>query len=102
MTTTIEPATAGEVYTADGKPHPTNTRAALVKTAKKYAKHECWFGIEQEYTFFKDGRPYGFPVGGFPAPQGGYYCGVGADEERIQCPGTSALVRHGVPASRAA
>jgi glutamine synthetase len=51
-----------------------------VKAAKKYAKHECWFGIEQEYTFFKDGRPYGFPIGGFPAPQGGYYCGVGADE----------------------
>ena len=69
-----------EVYSADGKPHPTNTRAPLVKVAKKYAKHDCWFGIEQEYTFFKDGRPYGFPVGGFPAPQGGYYCGVGADE----------------------
>ncbi|MET0143667.1 MAG: glutamine synthetase GlnII [Ilumatobacteraceae bacterium] len=70
-----------EVYSADGKPHPTNTRAALVKTAKKYAKHESWFGIEQEYTFFKDGRPYGFPIGGgYPAPQGGYYCGVGADE----------------------
>ena len=69
-----------EVYSADGKPHPTNTRAALVKTAKKYAKHEALFGIEQEYTFFKDGRPYGFPIGGFPAPQGGYYCGVGSDE----------------------
>ena len=50
----------------------------LVKTAKKYAKHECLFGIEQEYTFFKDGRPFGFPIGGFPAPQGGYYCGVGS------------------------
>ena len=57
--------------------HP---RRRCVKTAKKYAKHESLFGIEQEYTFFKDGRPYGFPIGGFPAPQGGYYCGVGSDE----------------------
>lgn len=24
--------------------------------------------------------PYGFPVGGYPAPQGPYYCGVGADK----------------------
>src|SRR5262249_21724433 len=65
-----------EVYLVDGKPHPSNTRSLLVKTAKKYAKHECLFGIEQEYTFFKEGRPYGFPQGGFPAPQGGYYCGI--------------------------
>ena len=69
-----------EVYTVDGKPHATNTRDACARTAKRYAKHEPIFGIEQEYTFFKDGRPYGFPVGGFPAPQGGYYCGVGSDE----------------------
>ena len=69
-----------EVWGANDKPHPTNTRAALVKTAKKYASHEPLFGIEQEYTFMKDGRPYGFPIGGFPAPQGGYYCGVGSDE----------------------
>jgi glutamine synthetase len=69
-----------EVMLVSGKPHPTNTRAALTRTAKKYKKHEALFGIEQEYTFFKDGRPLGFPPGGFPAPQGGYYCGVGDDE----------------------
>ena len=69
-----------EVYLAKTmKPHPTNTRAACVKAAKKYAKHEMIFGLEQEYTMMKlDGSPYGFPDGGFPGPQGPYYCGVGA------------------------
>ena len=57
--------------------HP---RASAPRWPTKYADQEPIFGIEQEYTFFKDGRPYGFPFGGFPAPQGGYYCGVGADE----------------------
>ncbi len=69
-----------EVLTTDFEPHESNTRAACVEVAEKYASYESWFGIEQEYTFFKDGRPHGWPVGGFPAPQGGYYCGVGADE----------------------
>jgi glutamine synthetase len=69
-----------DVLTVDMEPHPSNTRAALVDVAAKYADQEPWFGIEQEYTFFKDGRPYGFPMGGYPAPQGGYYCGVGFDE----------------------
>lgn len=69
-----------EVWTPDDKPHPTNQRAKLRVVAEKYAHHECWFGIEQEYTLFKDGRPHGWPAGGFPKPQGGYYCGVGADE----------------------
>jgi glutamine synthetase len=69
-----------EVLNVDMTPHESNTRAACVETAERYAEHEAWFGIEQEYTFFKDGRPHGWPIGGFPAPQGGYYCGVGADE----------------------
>ncbi len=69
-----------EVLNVDMTPHASNTRAQAVATAERYADHEAWFGIEQEYTFFKDGRPHGWPVGGFPAPQGGYYCGVGADE----------------------
>ena len=69
-----------EVLLINMKPHPTNTRAALAATAKKYAKHEMWFGIEQEYTFFDGIKPLGWPDNGFPAPQFGYYCGVGADE----------------------
>ncbi|HIJ11550.1 TPA: glutamine synthetase [Candidatus Woesearchaeota archaeon] len=67
-----------EVYLANGEPHPTNTRALLRATAKRLASEEFWFGIEQEYTFFKEGRPLGFPKEGYPAPQGPYYCGVGA------------------------
>ena len=64
------------------RPHKTNTRAELVKVAKKYASHEMWFGMEQEYTLFQEGRPMGWPAEGYyyPAPQGPYYCGVGAIE----------------------
>ena len=68
-----------EVYEANGDPHPTNTRAHLREVAKKHAKHDAWFGIEQEYTLFRDGRPLGFPGIGFPGPQGPYYCAVGVD-----------------------
>ncbi|MCZ7413958.1 MULTISPECIES: glutamine synthetase [unclassified Streptomyces] len=69
-----------EVFNIDDTPHPSNTRALLRPLAEKYAAQEPIFGIEQEYTFFDGARPLGFPEGGFPAPQGGYYCGVGADE----------------------
>ncbi len=68
-----------EVMLVNGKPHPSNTRAAAVRTAKKYKKHEALFGIEQEFTLMKDGRPYGFPPAGYPEPQGGYYFVVGED-----------------------
>jgi glutamine synthetase len=69
-----------EVFNIDGTPHESNTRALLRPIAERFAAQESLFGIEQEYTFFKGSRPLGFPEGGFPAPQGGYYCGVGADE----------------------
>ncbi len=64
------------------EPHPTNKRAQLVPIAEKYADQEPMFGIEQEYTFFSEGRPLGWPNEGYyyPAPQGPYYCGVGAVE----------------------
>ena len=69
-----------EVFNADGTVHSSNHRAYLRKLAEKYESHDCWFGIEQEYTFFDGIKPLGWPDNGFPAPQGGYYCGVGSDE----------------------
>jgi glutamine synthetase len=69
-----------EVLNADGTVHPSNTRARLRATAEKFQDHDAWFGIEQEYTFFNGNQPLGWPERGFPAPQGGYYCGVGSDE----------------------
>ena len=69
-----------EVFNADGTVHESNKRAALRETAEKFADQESWFGIEQEYTFFDGIKPLGWPDNGFPAAQGGYYCGVGSDE----------------------
>jgi len=69
-----------EVFNADGTVHESNKRAALRETAEKFADQDAWFGIEQEYTFFDGIKPLGWPDNGFPAPQGGYYCGVGSDE----------------------
>lgn len=71
-----------EVYYPDGRPHETNARAKLRATLDGGAdKAEAWVGIEQEYTLFKGSAPLGFgSERRFPAPQGPYYCGVGADE----------------------
>ncbi|MBB4066109.1 glutamine synthetase beta-grasp domain-containing protein [Gellertiella hungarica] len=61
-----------EVMMPDAKtPHPSNTRATILDD------EDAWFGFEQEYFFYKNGRPLGFPETGFPAPQGPYYTGVG-------------------------
>ena len=68
-----------EVLNADGSVHQSNNRAECVKISEKYSSHESWFGIEQEYTFLSGSHPLGFPDDGYPAPQGEYYCGLGAN-----------------------
>ena len=69
-----------EVYNADGTASSSNNRAAAAVTAAKHADQEPLFGLEQEYTMMTlEGYPAGFPDGGFPGPQGPYYCGAGAD-----------------------
>lgn len=60
-----------ETFKYDGTPMKTNNRKACREVCDKVKEHEPWFGIEQEYTFLDmDGRPLGWPKGGFPAPQG--------------------------------
>ena len=44
------------------------------------SSQDPWIGFEQEYTLFKGNTPLGWPENGYPAPQGPFYCGVGADE----------------------
>jgi len=60
-----------ETYQHTGVPTPSNSRATIPDDP------DTWFGFEQEYFLYQNGRPYGFPVDGFPAPQGPYYTGVG-------------------------
>lgn len=67
-----------EVLNPDKSPHKTNKRAALREIMESGAKsEEAYIGFEQEYTFFKNGRPLGWPTNGYPAPQGPFYCAVG-------------------------
>nr|WP_299070053.1 glutamine synthetase beta-grasp domain-containing protein [uncultured Allomuricauda sp.] len=63
-----------EVLNADGTPHESNSRATIDDE-----DNDFWFGFEQEY-FIMDvdtQLPLGFPIGGYPGPQGLYYCSVG-------------------------
>ena len=63
-----------EVLNPDGTPHASNSRSTIDDD-----DNDFWFGFEQEY-FIMDVEtqlPLGFPMGGYPGPQGLYYCSVG-------------------------
>ncbi|KAL0434497.1 UNVERIFIED_CONTAM: Glutamine synthetase leaf isozyme, chloroplastic [Sesamum latifolium] len=73
-----------DTYTPAGEPIPTNKRyrAAQIFSDPKVTAEIPWYGIEQEYTLLQTNVkwPLGWPAGGYPGPQGPYYCGVGADK----------------------
>ena len=63
-----------EVLNSDGSNYLSNYRATIDDD-----DNDFWFGFEQEY-FIMDRNtqlPLGFPLGGYPGPQGLYYCSVG-------------------------
>ena len=64
-----------EVLNSDGTAHESNGRATINDD-----DNDFWFGFEQEYFLWnpETDLPLGFPATGYPAPQGQYYCSVGA------------------------
>lgn len=67
-------------------PSSTNTRRSCLEAMNAVSEsHDPWFGIEQEYTLIDansrpGSHPLGWPLNGYPGPQGPYYCGVGANK----------------------
>lgn len=69
-----------DCYLPSGEPTQDNTRfiAASIFNHADAAKHEPWFGQEQEFVLMQGDLPYGWPASGEPPAQGPYYCGNGA------------------------
>lgn len=72
-----------DCYDENMKPIDTNTRHNANIIFEQVKDQYPWFGLEQEYVLYNTEtyRPLGWPkyINSYPAPQGQYYCGVGAN-----------------------
>lgn len=68
-----------DTYDQTGEPLPNNFRCFAEDIFNRNPSAQPWFGLEQEYFLIdpETDRPLGFAHGP-PAPQGQYYCSVGA------------------------
>merc|ERR1711957_770531 len=72
-----------DTYNVDGTPALASFRHLAEKVFAEADVENTWFGIEQEYILYTvKSANMKFPIGwgkhGYNAPQGMYYCGVGA------------------------
>merc|ERR1712151_775601 len=70
-------------WNTDGTPAAGNFRYLAEKVFAQCGADDTWFGIEQEYILYAvKSVHFKYPIGwgkdGYNAPQGLYYCGVGA------------------------
>ena len=76
-----------DTYDSNGDPLPSNKRSELTNIVnEKDTDQTTWYGFEQEYIMYDNETKtiLGWPKEkeSFPAPQGNYYCGVGAKHVR--------------------
>lgn len=63
--------------TPSGEPAKGNWRSLVAPIFEEYSNLHPWYGLEQEYFLYDGEWPLGWDRK--QAPQGPYYCGVGAD-----------------------
>ena len=70
-----------DTWYPNGERTDSNFRSICETVLKSTETEEPMFGVEQQYIFYRKLQdwPLGFPLGGYPKPQGPYYCGVGSD-----------------------
>jgi glutamine synthetase len=87
-----------ETYLPDKEtPARFNFRHLCNKIMKEAEADKPWFGMEQEFFLLKRTGtgiewPLGWPLGGFPAAQGRYYCAIG-DGNAFGRPVIEAMIR---------